>query len=79
MSSKEIPRPAKSLRGGGTSTTNSVSLTAEQLVEIERQYGNALMRNGTLLDEVTFILTERLNTSGIKIHGIERRNAKLRA
>lgn len=53
--------------------SSSVELTAAQLVDIEIQYGRLLARNETLLDEVSFILSERLKSSGIKIHAIEKR------
>jgi putative GTP pyrophosphokinase len=73
MSPRKADRSDAPSRGKGISAQNSVEPTAEQLVEIERQYGSALMRNETLLDEVTFILSERLNSSGIKIHAVEKR------
>src|SRR5580700_3365434 len=73
MSPRKENRSGKLSRGKRIGAQNSVEPTAEQLVEIERQYESVLIRNETLLDEVTFILSERLNSSGIKVHAVEKR------
>jgi putative GTP pyrophosphokinase len=51
----------------------SVEPSAEQLLKIEADYNAALPGNEALLDEVGYILTERLKASDIKVHGIEKR------
>lgn len=55
--------------GGGT----SVEISADVLSLIQAEYQAALPRHEALLDEVTFILRERLRSSEIKVHGVEQR------
>lgn len=56
-----------------TIDSSSIELTAAQLKQIERDYDKSLARNKALLDEVIFILAERISSAEIKIHGIEKR------
>jgi ppGpp synthetase/RelA/SpoT-type nucleotidyltranferase len=51
----------------------SIELTDGQLGKIQRDYEAAEGRHKSLLDEVVFILTERLRKSEIKVHAVEHR------
>ena len=53
--------------------SSAEELSEEQKVTIRHAYESLLPRNKALLDEVGFILEERIKSSGIKIHNIEKR------
>lgn len=55
------------------SSAASRELSLEQLTNLQNSYGEFLPRHRALLDEVGFILEERIQAAGIKIHGIEKR------
>lgn len=58
-------------------TTASADLTLDQIAVIQRDYEKLLVRNQSLLDEVVFILKDRISASEIKIHGVEPRIKEL--
>src|ERR1035441_10138803 len=52
-------------------------LTAEQLAALSKEYEAASAKNDSLLEEVIFILNERIEEKKIKIHAVEGRIKKL--
>jgi len=48
-------------------------LSAGERTKIKEQYDRHLVRNQSLLEEVVFILREKIDEAGIKIHAIEHR------
>jgi putative GTP pyrophosphokinase len=56
-----------------TDSSSAFELSEEQAARILRSYEELLPRNNALLDEVVFILGERIRASEIKIHAIEKR------
>ncbi|WP_028349012.1 GTP pyrophosphokinase [Bradyrhizobium murdochi] len=53
--------------------TSGADITDAQILAIKGSYESNLTRNSALLDEVVFILTERIAAAGVKIHSIEHR------
>lgn len=53
------------------------SFDSAKIEAIRAAYANSAARNHALLDEVVFILTERIAAAGVKIHSIERRVKEL--
>jgi putative GTP pyrophosphokinase len=72
MSMEEKSHPAAS-DPNQDDTVGSAEPSAAQLAKIQQDYEAARSKNKSLLDEVVFILTERLRTSDIKVHAIEHR------
>ena len=75
---EEIERPVKSAASSSSIGDASESdLSDAQIFAIKASYEGAFTRNKALLDEVVFILTERIATAGVKIHLIEHRVKEL--
>jgi putative GTP pyrophosphokinase len=55
----------------------SLPLTAEESALIEEAFNAQLARNKALLDEIVFILQQRLLESGIKVHEVDGRVKKI--
>ena len=57
--------------------TSPIELSADQLSKIESDYNDSSVRHQALLEEVVFILSEKLKSRELKIHAIEKRVKEL--
>ena len=57
--------------------TSPIELSADQLSKIESDYNDSSVRHQALLEEVVFILSEKLKSREFKIHAIEKRVKEL--
>lgn len=75
MAKREKTRGRTRQKTGTPSTKGikSVEFNEGQVAAIKREYEEAITRYRALMDEVVFILGEKIKTSSIKIHGIEQR------
>jgi putative GTP pyrophosphokinase len=77
MPKEEIQRTISKITDSDIGQDSISELSDVQIREIETKYGSDFNRNKALLDEVVFILTERITAAGVKIHGIESRVKEL--
>jgi putative GTP pyrophosphokinase len=75
MATRGKARGRKRQKAGASSTKGikSAELNVAQIADIKREYEEAKTRYQALMDEVVFILGEKIKNSSIKIHGIEQR------
>ncbi|WP_407151974.1 GTP pyrophosphokinase family protein [Bradyrhizobium sp. ORS 86] len=73
----ETPGPLAPTLNSSIGEASEATLSDAQVAAIEASYKSALARNQALLDEVVFILRERIAAAGVKIHSIEHRVKEL--